>query len=650
MTDIAPVVLPVHGSPDWEQFTADYVAQRLSLSTALLEQIRSDTTDDVLAAWNDADIAVDQAATLVETLTEVHPDPDVRSRATALLHEVDAFRSARDGDPALYHAIEKRLVATDDRTRHLRELVLRDFRLQGAHLDDDARRTVAQLSEQISAATTEFADNIREDVGSIRVPLSALADMPADYIEAHAPDAEGFVTITTDYPDLVPILDMCSDRAVREALMRADYERAPANDEVLARLLHLRHDKARALGFEGWPDYATAPMMMTDGAGIESFLSDVAAAALPAGKADADVILARLREDHPDAESVLVSDSRYYLETLKAERYGVDGRLLRQYFDYSRVRDGILALAGDLFELEFRPVAEAPRWHGDVEVYDVHARGHHVGGSRTGDDRVGRIHLDMHPREGKYGHMACFGVVGGIADRYLPESALVCNFPRGKMTFDDLETFLHEFGHLMHAILSGNGEYARLAGLSERGEWDFVEAPSQLLEDWAYSHDVLRRFAVNDEGEEIPENLVEGLRASRDFGEGLLTCRQLVYAQMSYRLHRDVPEDIEAAASAIEREFDVRTPLTGTHQYRSFGHLTTYSACYYTYQWSLAIAKDLATGFDRENLLDPERAHRYRDTVLAPGGSKPAADLIADFLGRPFSSEAYADWLASLSK
>ncbi len=176
---------------------------------------------------------------------------------------------------------------------------------------------------------------------------------------------------------------------------------------------------------------------------------------------------------------------------------------------------------------------------------------------------------------------------------------MLCNFPRGLMTFDDLVTFLHEFGHLVHEICAGQQVWARCSGLIEQQEWDFVEAPSQMLEEWAWTAPVLQRFATNSEGTPIPTELVDALRASRDFCEGLMTSRQLAYAALSHRLHRDHPTDIAPFAEAIEAEFDVREMIPGTHQYASFGHLTDYSACYYTYQWSLAIAKDLFTQFDR---------------------------------------------------
>ncbi|MFV0634985.1 M3 family metallopeptidase [Demequina sp.] len=631
--------IPHFPAPDepWGPFVESYIRERLDVARTALQRVRDRADADAWESWNIADTAVVNAYQLVESVSEVHPDAHVRRSCTDLLLEVAAFRTARDGDPELFAALSDAPAPAG--ADYLRALVLRDFELQGAHLDAPLRARLAEIDQALAAAETEFSENIREDVGRIRVTPDALAGLPDDYVAAHAPGDDGLVEITTDYPDLDPFLTMAHDRGAREALVRADYERGyPVNDEVLGRLLRLRHEKATLLGFGGWPDYATARMMMPDGAGIESFLDQVDAAARPAGVTDAAMLLERLRADHPDADAVTVADSSYYLEKLKAERFGVDPHEVRRYLDYARVRDGILDLAANLFGLTFTAVADAPRWHADVEAYDV----------AMGDERIGRILLDMHPRAGKYGHMACFPVVTGIAGLHLPVSALVCNFPRGSMTFDDVETFLHEFGHLMHAILAGSGRWMRLAGMSDKGEWDFVEAPSQLLEEWAWDHAVLARFAVDDDGAAIPESLVESLRASRYLGHGLLTCRQLVYAQLSYQLHRDVPENLAAFAAAIEERYDVRTPLGGTHQYANFGHLTTYSACYYTYQWSLAIARDLFTGFDAGDLLNEEHSLRYRDAILAPGGSRPAAELVEDFLGRQFSTQAYAAWLAVL--
>lgn len=636
-TSLEPVTLPAPDGP-WQEFCETYVNTRLDGARERHAALRAGAPD-ALELWDQACVLLAHAEQLASAISEVHPEEPVRRACTDLYNACVRERLARDSDPELFAALAGTAVPADPEAAYARELALADFRLQGAHLDASTRAQLAEINAAIAASSTEFSEHIREAVGRIRVPASALDGLPADYIAAHPADPEGMVTVTTDYPDLAPFLDMSTDRAARRALVEADYARAyPENDAVLARLLDLRARKAELLGFPDFPDYAVATMMMPSGDAIGDFIAEVDAAARPAGLRDRERLLARMREDYPDATELTAADNRFYTEVLRRELYGVDPLEVRRYLDFGKVRDGILDLTARLFGIAYVRV-DAPAWHADVTAYEV----------LDGGERIGRIRLDMHPREGKFGHMACFPLVHGMEGRHLPEAALVCNFPRGLMTFDDLETFLHEFGHLLHTVFSGKGRHARLAGLSEAGEWDFVEAPSQLLEEWAYSPAVLREFCTDQDGVPIPVTLVEALRASRDLCAGLLTCRQLAYAVLSYRLHRDHPRDIAPVAQAIEADLDVRDPIPGTRQYCSFGHLTGYSACYYTYQWSLSIAKDLFTAFDPEDLLDPEVARRYRETVLAPGGSRPAAQLIEDFLGRPYSTRAYADWLAGLS-
>lgn len=627
---------------EWPAFLSDYAGARLEAARAAVVAARSTHPDGDAAwveAWNDGDTALQEVLSLSELIAETHPDAAVRAQADALHTEAQNFDDERYQDPAAYAALEALdAAALSTEAAEVARRLRGDFRAQGAHLGEDARAELGALSRRITELTTQFSEHIRAGQGSITVAPEALDGLPQDYIDAHPADADGMVTITTDYPDLLPFLDMAHDRDARLALTLADRERAyPANEPVLRELLDLRHRKATLLGFPDYPTYATDAMMMRDGDSIGRFLGDVQAAAGPAGERDVADLLELARRDHPDLTGITAADSRYYIERLKSERHGVDSKAVRTYLRYDRVRDGILALMTDLFGAEFVPVA-ASAWHDEVDVYDVVEDG----------ATLGRIFLDMHPRDGKFSHAACFTVVPGLAGRALPEGALVCNFSRGLLTHDELETFLHEFGHLVHHIFRGGHPYARTADYGSRWEWDFIEAPSQLLEEWAWDATVLRRFAVNDEGEPIPVALVDGMRAARYTCEGLLTCRQLVYGNLSYRLHRDHPEDIAALADAIERELDPREPLEGTHDWASFGHLTEYASNYYTYQWSLSIAHDLFTAFDRDNLLDPAIARRYREAILAPGGTKPAAELIADFLGRPYSTAAYQEWLASL--
>jgi len=206
-------------------------------------------------------------------------------------------------------------------------------------------------------------------------------------------------------------------------------------------------------------------------------------------------------------------------------------------------------------------------------------------------------------------------------------------------------TLFHEFGHLVHHVIGGRQSYARFSGVAT--EWDFVEAPSQMLEEWAWDTDVLQSFATDADGKPIPTTLVERMREAEEFGKALFARTQMFYAAVSYYFHQDRPADLTATVRELQGRYDLLQHIDGAHFQASFGHLEGYSSAYYTYMWSLVIAKDMFSAFDRDDLWDTAVAGRYRDKVLAKGGSADAADLVADFLGRPYSFDAFGAWLSS---
>lgn len=230
----------------------------------------------------------------------------------------------------------------------------------------------------------------------------------------------------------------------------------------------------------------------------------------------------------------------------------------------------------------------------------------------------------------------------GIQGWALPEGVLGCNFGRDLLDHDDVVTLFHEFGHLLHHLLAGHGKYAEFAGVAT--EWDFVEAPSQMLEEWAWDPTVLATFAINAEGETIPADLVTKMRAAQDFGKGFDALTQMFYAQLSYTYHTQECEDLTAHLIELQSKYSMFPYLPGTHMMASFGHLDGYGAGYYTYMWSLVIAKDMFSRFEAD-LFDEVVAAEYRDGVLAQGGNKDAADLVSTFLGREYNLDAFTRWL-----
>ncbi|MBN9177685.1 MAG: Zn-dependent oligopeptidase [Microbacterium sp.] len=645
-------------SPDALVFPTDhegwlaFVTERPSAAVALIAEVdarlhaagEAQTVDaaEVVDLWNDADIALHRATSEVYLLSESHPDEAVRAAAEAEVQRLEALGAERLQRPELFAAVRAADAAAasaglDDDARRLLSHVLRDFRRGGVDLPDAERERVRELTDRDTELSLEFSRNIRDGRREIRVAPEALAGLPQDFIDEHPPQDDGLVVLTTDYPDLMPVREYATDRATRTALVAASNDLAwPENDAVLAELLAVRAERAALLGYGDWADYETETRMIGSGSAIADFLTRVDEASLAAAEAEYPLLLERLQQDDPTATEVTIADFFHVLSTLRKERHDVDAQLVRSYFTFDRVLPGLLETTGRLLDVEYVPV-EVATWHPDVHSYDV------VRTSGDGAERLGRIHLDLHPREGKYTHAACFGLAPGITDRVLPEAVLLCNFARGYLTHDEVVTFFHEFGHLVHDILGGAQRFARFTGVAT--EWDFVEAPSQLLEEWAWDAEVLASFTHGPDGEPIPADLVAKMAVADGFGRALEVRRQLGHANVSYHLHVDRPADLQAASEHWYAVTSPVAPLRGLHSYAGFGHLTGYGSCYYTYQWSLVIARDLLSAFGGDP-MDAEVATRYRRDILEPGGSRDAADLVESFLGRPYGFDAYREWLS----
>ncbi len=633
-----PLQLPA-GPDGWADWLGSRVDAGLDAATLVLGGLKDGTerpAEELVRLWNDSDVALDNAEALTYLLAEVHPDAAVRTLAEDGAQRVNRLRTDRGLDAQLYAVLAAADAETleDAGARRLYERILRDFRRSGVDQPVEVRERLRAIAERLTLLDQDFGRAIRDDVRSIRIGPELLDGLPADFVAAHRPEADGLVTITTDYPDYVPFRTFATDARARHELTVEFLNRAhPQNEPVLTQLLELRAEQAELLGYASWPDYDAEVKMVGSGAAIASFVETIARASEQAARRDYDVLLARRRRDDPDARTLTRADTVYYEELVRREDFDVDAQQVRRYFDFANVRAGLLDVTATLFGVEYRQRSELPVWHEDVAVYDVLADA----------VAIGRIYLDLHPREGKFKHAAQFTLVNGVAGRQLPEGVLVCNLSRALMEHSDVVTLFHEFGHLMHHVLGGDQPWARFSGVAT--EWDFVEAPSQLLEEWAWDPDVLQRFARDENGAPIPRELVTRMRAAKEFGAGLFVRTQLYYTAVSYLLHRDRPADLTAAIRDLQQKYDLIDYIDGTHFHSGFGHLSGYTSAYYTYLWSLVIAKDMFSAFDPDNLLDPAIAQRYRDAVLARGGAADAAELVTDFLGRPYRFDAFERWL-----
>lgn len=643
---LVPLTLPAaDGTADaaaWDDWVRERAESGLTRAAELVDGLRSDPPAEaleVLRRWDEVSLALGNVAAMGSLFGNVHPDERVRTTAERAEQDVSRVSTELSLDAGLFALFDGLSdEGLDDQARRLLAKVRRDFARAGVDRDDETRARITAIQERMTELDQEFGKAVRDDVRTIRVAPERLEGLPADWLEAHPADDDGLVTVTTDYPDAVPTRQFAHDPDVRREMLEAFLDRGyPQTEPLLQELFELRHELATLLGYADWAAYDAEVKMIGEGPAIPAFIDKIAAAAEGPMERDLARLLERYRQDHPDAERVPAADAPYYEELVRKEQLQVDSQRVRTFFAFDKVRTGLLEVTGRLFGLRYDEVADAAVWDADVAVYDVV--------DAASGDALGRIYLDLHPREGKYKHAAQFTLTDGVAGRQLPEGVLVCNFSRGLMEHDHVVTLFHEFGHLVHHVLGGHVGWARFAGVAT--EWDFVEAPSQMLEEWAWDPSILGSFATDASGTPIPADLVEAMRASDDFGKGAQARTQMFYASMSYYFHVERPDDLTARMVELQEKYSAWPYHPGTHMFASFGHLGGYSSAYYTYMWSLVIAKDLFSAFDAGDLFDPEVAGRYRDRVLAPGGTQDAADLVADFLGRPYTFDAYAAWLES---
>jgi thimet oligopeptidase len=397
------------------------------------------------------------------------------------------------------------------------------------------------------------------------------------------------------------------------------------------------------LGYASWAAYSMENKMIRTPEAAHKFIDQISDVSGRRTAADYQVLLKRLQKERAGAKGVPAWDVSYIRERVRAEQLAFDAQSVRPYFEFTRVKGGLLSITSKLFGIEYKRVEGLALWHPDVEAYDVVDAA-----SRA---RLGRIYLDLHPRAGKFSHAAQFSFVTGKQGARLPEGVLLCNFPKADggtpalMEHGDVRTFFHEFGHLVHHVFAGHTRWTSTAGLRES---DFVEAPSQLLEEWVDDAAVLQTFALHHQtNAPIPAALVARMRAAEEFGRGIDVRRQMVFAATSLAYYDKDPTGVDTTKLMAEMEgkYTPFAHVDGTFEQAAFGHLVGYSSNYYTYMWSLVIAKDLFTPFKEAGMLDTATAARYRKSILEAGGSKPAAAALQDFLGRPFQFAAYQKWL-----
>jgi thimet oligopeptidase len=629
----------------FEKIENDRLAAGQKAVDTLLAAQGPRTIENTLVPFDEALRQINSAGYFAGLMEQVHPDSTFRDHATTMLTKASEAQTAISLNREIYTALASLdLTRADAATKYYVQRQLLEFRLSGVNKDDATRARLKELNKLATDEQSMFDRNIADDKKIVEADPSELEGLPQDYIDRHKPDANGKIQLTTDYPDAFPVLSFAKSDSLRRRMTIAFNTRAyPKNGEVLMSLMKTRYEIATLLGYSSWADYNAADKMAVKGQNIADFIQQVNDSSRPLAEREFEMLLTEKQKAHPGAKEISVDETGYLSELVRRSKYDFDSQSVRPYFPFPQVKQGILDAAADLFQVSFQQEHDIPSWDPAVETWLVIDHG----------KPIGRFYLDMHPRPGKYSHAEMAPVLDGIKGKQLPEAILVCNFPAptaddpGLMEYGDVSTFFHEFGHLMHHILGGQQPYAGISGITM--ESDFMEAPSQMLEEWIRSPQVLAKFARHYKtGEPIPAELVTRMNRASAFGRGNWVTRQNSFSAISYDIYKDKPEQVNLDAVALDaaRRYTLFQPLTETHMWASFGHLGGYSSAYYTYLWDKVIAEDFFLQFDHNNLLAGDAPMRYRRVVLEPGGSMSANDLVKNFLGRPQSITALQKWMA----
>ncbi|KAF8650117.1 hypothetical protein AX16_005354 [Volvariella volvacea WC 439] len=529
----------------------------------------------------------------------------------------------------------EKLSAEDKR---LVEKMILDGTRSGLALPEEKRKELTELKKELSQVCLEFSKNFNEENSVITFTAEELSGVPQDVISGYTKRIEGGKTVydvTYKTPDIFPVFKFAENPTARQRAQEGHEGRLAVNVPLLSKALDLRRRIAKLLGYKTWADYITEIKMVKNAQGVFDFLDDLERRLRPVGLKDRETLLEMKRQEHE--EKGLPYDGNFYIW---------DYRLVKEYFPVSVVVPAILEIYQNLLGVRFEEIKGGSTWHPDVQQFAVWEKD-----AKDESGFVGYCYLDLFPREAKYSHAAVWPLLSGhdLPDggRSYPLTAMVANLAKptpdkpALMRHDDVVTFFHEMGHVFHGLLSRT-KYARFHGTSVAR--DFVEAPSQMLENWCWEPKVLEKMSSHYKTREpLSSDLIQKIIKSRYVNVGLFYLRQLFFAKFDIKVHTDQEEEdytllwnnLRETISLVKA--GIPAPGQGT-----FGHITGgYDAGYYGYTYSLVFAADMYATVFKADPLDPARGKQYRDKILRAGGSRDETVSLEDFLGRPPNSDAF---------
>lgn len=590
-------------------------------------------------------------ASLFNVVEMLNQDQQLRDAAHDALLQVNNFYiDMVSGNQELYNACKAYVEGNalkenlDDEQWYFLHETIKDFERAGLGLPYEQLEHVKNIRKELAQVELEFSKNIAQDTSSIEVSKEALAGLDEDFIASFKKNAAGNYIIGVDYPTYAQVTENCTNATTREQLWIAYQNRAyPANKNLLQTMIAKRSELAKLLGFKTYAALELDSQMVQTPDRAQSFISELEKKA----QKKAMIEFKQFTQQLPKSVQLTAQgkfnpwDAPFVRNQYKKSKLNVDENAIAEYFPMQKTVDGLLEIYQKFFNLSFTQLPSSGLWDTDVRLIEIF--------DNTKHQRVGYLFLDLFPRPNKYSHACQVTIVPVIADSTpnLGVASVIANFPKpmpnkpSLLHLKDVTTFFHEFGHALHAML-GRTSIASFSGT--RVKYDFVEMPSQMLEEWLWNPEILKMVSGHYQtGEPLPDNMIKQIIAARTFDVGLFLARQLFFASLSLAYFNDGPTlDIDALYKNLYEKIIRSTQFNPSdHGYASFSHLTEYGSRYYGYMWSKVFALDLFETINKEGLLNPITGRRYVDTVIGKGGSQDPNDLLKDFLGRNPNQAAF---------